>query len=107
MCLILDSVVICVKASTQTNTCDLLHRAYDLMLDTLQHLEDECMKTKFARDSRLGFITLSPGDIGTGMRIKIVLELEAMQMPDLLPMCKEHFMEVRQLQKKNRYQYRM
>lgn len=37
----------------------------------MEQLEAKCAPSRFVRDPRLGFVTISPADLGTGLRVTV------------------------------------
>ncbi|TRY79291.1 hypothetical protein TCAL_09903 [Tigriopus californicus] len=72
---------------------DRFRDAYELFLDVLEFFEDECLRSKFAYDSKLGFVTLSPEWLGTGLRVTITVELKRIPEKDLEEICSRFYLE--------------
>ena len=67
--------------------------AYKDFALALDHLEQDCMERKFAYDNKLGFLTLSPMHLGTGLKLVVTLDLHGIDVDLLGQICGDNYLE--------------
>lgn len=76
-------------------------KIYDYFLESLERLELAISPMEFVHHSKLGFVTTSLDNLGTGLKVTVRLEIKNINVETMKKVCDKHYLEFEAVQDKN------